>query len=358
MRKNIIFLLLAVGSLLLAGCQKFGALAPGNKSAVRFTAVSSAAGTKTAYSGVETTEGTRKYERIDWVNGDAIRIWSDVATVGNTASHWSDYTVTGAGADPNNPRYSNASLANRSDNGLTWGAAGNYKFHAVYPARTISADGATTACHIPDEQAPAFGTTRVGAPDMSNAFMTASTTATTATAGEGVPVRLLFDPAFTAFEVSLASESQTLYLDSFSIQSDGGSPVAGDFTVTFEGTGDSKYAPSTTAGTTQSRISVDLNDMVLTPTNGLTFTVFALPEAYDDLSITFNVKTDLTAATPTSRTLKLQRSGSYVEFAQCAKHRIYGLALNAETWEVITVTGEDVLWDTEGLGEDVYWDAD
>ena len=360
MKKTALFLLLAAGTLALAGCQKAGLL--NGESAIRFAAVSSSAGTKTAYSGSETADGSKYFERIDWKAGDKIRIWSDVATHRSVSGqHWADYKIAadgtqGAGSASDPAYYSHASLVNDGANGLVWGAATDYTFRAIYPARAISSDATsvTAACSIPASQTVTIAS-GVGAPDMSYAFMDGTGTTTTSSAGQGNPVTLLFSPAFTAFEITLRSKDQTLYLGSFSIQSDGGSPVAGDFTIDF-GSATDKYVPSSTAGATQSQITVPLGDVALTSTADFKFTVLALPEALGDLSITFNAKDDPTATTYTARTLKLQKSGAYIPFAACAKHRIYGLALDVETWTILTVNGDNLNWDEETVPEAIIWD--
>ena len=358
MKKNIIIILLTAATLILTGCQKIGPFENGNKSTVNFSVVSSNVGTKTAYGETIYTSGEKKYESINWKAGDNIRIWSDVAVHRTIPDqHWSNYQVAADGTpDQTIAWYNNATLANEADNGLAWGATGEYKFHAVYPAQGISADGSTTDCTIPSAQTPTF-TGGVGKPDMSYAFMTASATATTSVAGEGADVILQFYPAFTAFEITLRSKEETIYLDSFSIQSEGGSPIAGAFTVEFDNAID-KYTPSSETGATQSQITVALNNAELTTTADFKFTVLALPETFNDLSITFNVKKNASDTEIISRTLKLMNAAKtqYVTFTQCDKHRIYGLALTAESWKVITVTGEDVEWDEELLGEDVLWD--
>lgn len=364
MKKNIIIILLAAGSLLLAGCQKTGLY---DRGAVTFKAVSSV-GTKTSYSGEDVTVGGKKYERLDWMQNDLIRIYSDAALTAE-GDDWSDYVVTAAGVA--NGRYSTASIAaqnlsNSSDNGLLWGDAGDYNFYGIYPSGSYARghQGIFQGVSIPAAQTPTF-TEGVGAPDMSLAYMTAMESVTTRVDGEGVPVKLSFYPAFTAFQITLRSAAETLYLGSFSIQSDGDSPMAGLFNIDLNDTND-MYVPDNGAGETQSQITVDLNDRELTTEEDLTFTVFALPETYNDLSITFNVKQDLTDASYISRTLKLKTAGAtgtYVTFPQCAKHRIYGLALSAEDWDILTVVCDDIDWDDEYTGpvvipESVSWDDD
>ena len=157
MKKIVIIALLAAGTFLLAGCQK--GLFDGDKSSVRFTAVSSEVGTKTAYSNDVTTVDGKKYERIDWKKDDKIRIWSDVAVHRyNEDQHWADYIITADGTP--HGRYSSASLAEQNmnnvpgdgtGNGLVWDAAGDYCFFALYPApasETVDGSGGVLPCYI------------------------------------------------------------------------------------------------------------------------------------------------------------------------------------------------------------------
>ena len=91
--KRIIFIASLIGGLtLLAGCQKeFG-----RGGEIRFVA-SSVAGpkTRTEYSGEGDTDsnGLLTWERIDWKNGDLIRIWSDAAKT-PAGVIYSDYKVS------------------------------------------------------------------------------------------------------------------------------------------------------------------------------------------------------------------------------------------------------------------------
>ena len=82
--------------------------------------------------------------------------------------------------------------------------------------------------------------------------------------------------------------------------------------------------------------------------NRLSGYIDALSQAmYDDLTITFNVKTSASATTYQTRTLELKKAnGDAVEFAGRAKHRITGVALNASVWnfETITLKGDVIGW--------------
>ena len=126
--------------MLLAGCQKFG----GAGSAIKFSAVtrSNAAVTKTAYTG-EVFGGS---ERIDWNNGDVIRIYSNNAVRNNDDSyHWADYTVGSfETVTETGIKMSKADIsAGAPDVGLAWTDATSYDFYGIYPVPG-AADAAAT----------------------------------------------------------------------------------------------------------------------------------------------------------------------------------------------------------------------
>ena len=336
MKKNVIIVLLAAGAILLAGCQK--GLFDRDKSSVRFTAVSSEVGTKTAYSGDVTTQGNKKYERIDWKANDVIRIWSDNAVHRYTHQHWSDYIVTADGTP--HGRYSSASLAEANmnnvpgdgtGNGLVWLKHGDYQFFALYPApASESVDGSegVLPCSIPKVQTQSF-TAGVAAPNMKLAFMTAAAKVTTEVDEEGVDVGLEFEPAFSAFEISIRSAGDAIGLTSFEMKS-ASKPLTGDFSVKYTA-GTDGYNKEIVAPTTGDGIYVSLTGQeapAASQGKDLTFTVFAIPKDYDDLSISFTTSGGIT------RTLQLKYSataeghtGEGITFAAGLKHRLYGLVL-------------------------------
>ena len=91
--------------------------------------------TRTVFSGDISGE-SQTFERIDWVNGDCIRICS--AEAGTAAGeHEADYAVTASSAGG-----ARSLAAVKSDAPLRWGAGAN-TFYAVYPAP--GSDGADPA---------------------------------------------------------------------------------------------------------------------------------------------------------------------------------------------------------------------
>ncbi len=339
MKKNVIIVLLVAGAVLLAGCQK--GLFDGDKSSVRFTAVSSEVGTKTAYSGDVTTVDGKKYERINWKKNDVIRIWSDVAVHRyNEDQHWSDYIITADGTP--HGRYSSASLAEMNmnnvpgdgtGNGLVWDAAGDYQFFAKYPApesETVDGSGGVIPCYLPKAQNQTF-TAGIGKPDMKLAYMTAAAKVKTEKDGEGTNVGLEFEPAFTAFEISIRSAGEAIGLTSFEMKS-ATKALTGQYDVKYTA-GTSGYTkeivPQTTGNTNSVYVSLANQEAPAASTGrDLQFTVFAIPQDYNDLSISFTNLDNIT------RTLQLkysstaaQHAGEGITFAAGHKHRIYGLVL-------------------------------
>lgn len=331
--------LLAGAALVSQGCDT-NIIGLNSGSKVVFSATAAAPATKTAYSG----EIVNGYERIDWKGNDKIRIYSPEATVGTGSNvHWADYAVIGSSIEDFGNK-SEASLQNLPGaNGLVWDYTHQTNtFYAVYPSSRVGeGEGLVQGAQgnlvgsIPARQS------RTESGDMKYAYMFAKKTVSA-----GSNVRLEFEPAFTAFEISFYSEiEQPLYLGSFTISS-ASKAMAGEFKVNCNGT---NIAYDCT-DSDQKGITVPLNDALL-PTeasNSLKLTVLSLPQTmYDDLTITFNVKTSASATTYQTRTLELKKAnGDAVEFAGRAKHRITGVALNASVWnfETITLKGDVIGW--------------
>lgn len=337
MKKTFAYLLLAAGILLLAGCQKNGlsGTEPGDNT-IRFAA-SAAPGTKTAYSG-EVTSG---FERIDWVKDDVIRIYSDNSLHRYVdGQHYADYSVTSATAAGRN---SNAEVTPVGGNGLVWNdTPGSYNFWGLYPA----SDCAKGATGVFDLTLPA----NQGKGDAANVktygFLTA-TAAATITAddldankvvktkkngGTKDDVTLSFEPAFTAFEIELVSNDAAITVNSFTLSSSAKS-LAGNFSVTYNGT-------TRTFADANEKISntITLENLgqiaPATETEAaktVTFTVFAQPQTFNDLMISLNINVSGSAQT---RSLKLTKDGVGVEFAALKKHRIKGVAMPGELWNI------------------------
>jgi len=355
MKKTFSFAsLVLAGMVLLVGCQKDGTRS-GNDKMIRFTAGLNPPATRTAYSG----EVTGGFERIDWVNGDLIRIWSDKAKDRYNNNPWADYSIKSVTPDGNK---SVGTLANTDDgNGLVWEeAGGNYTFYSVYPSdgATIVPDdpitgGAASGMSIAAAQSasgtPGTGTgsfkidgtvttvnTVVLHPDMSNALMFAANVINY----NAVTVNLDFYPAYTAFEISLVcgDSDADIALSSFTLSSTS-KALSGPFTALVKRYNDTAYT-CPAYSTSNNSITFDLTGQVISKTKGLTFTVFALPQDLTDLKIRFDL------ADATFRALDLKQSGSFINFPAGKKHRITGIAMPSSAWRFsIDLGGQSLPWD-------------
>ena len=340
MKKTLAYLLLAAGILSLAGCQKNGLSGTvSGDNTIRFGATS-AAGTKTAYSG-EVTEGI---ERIDWAVDDVLRIYSDEATHRYLDQKFADYKVTSATASGRN---SNAEITPATEyngmlNGLVWGdQPGTYTFWGVYPS-TDCPDGAsgTFKLNIKDKQdGKAENVKTYG-------FLTATATATIEeddfdanrivktkkNGGTKADVTLAFEPAFTAFEIELVSKDAAITVKEFTLSSESKS-LAGDFTVAYNGT--TRTCTDANASAVKAITVENLGEIAPATADAeaktVKFTIFAQPQTFNDLKISLKINVSDSEQT---RSLKLTKDGKGVKFDACKKHRLKGVALPSELWNI------------------------
>ena len=330
--------LLALACGMLAGCKKDG----GEKANVQFSAATKADATRTAYSGEGQTSasGSLVKERIDWVVDDAITILSDKAVNMTTGEKWGDYKILTVAA---NGVRSKATLKPVDVNSLQWGEEGTYKFYARYPADATKLTETSMTATIPATQQMKKDDSGKWVPDMDNAFMLATATAT----NTKDPVELDFYPEFTAlqFEIGAGGNGEAK-ISSFTLTSTS-DPLAGDFSVACA------TGAASTASTTKT-LSMDVtnrsDDGVLVITGGgesATITLFALPTDFTNLTLT------VVGQPFGTRTLKLaDKDGNMIPFTGGKKYWIKGLDLP----ELLEATGENVNWDVEARGESIYWD--
>ena len=230
MKQRITCMILLAGLVtMLAGCSEpFNGKTAGQ---VSFTiSAKSSPDTKTAYSGDLITENDKLYERIDWVAGDQIRIYSSnksqvgVGVVSNVSvpvdsvDHY-DYTI---GTVTANDRRSDATINKPAEGqGLTWiNDPYGVWFYGTYPplAATYSSDGklqSFTGMTIPRDQ-----TTTV---DMSHAYMLAAPAQFVEStqldeSGNKIPkMHMDFYPAFNAFYIVLGSQKGEIAIDSIKL---------------------------------------------------------------------------------------------------------------------------------------------
>lgn len=286
----------------------------------------SSSGTKTSYSG----QKTGSVERIDWTDGDLIRIWSDKAYIKDEPTrHWSDFYVY---SHSNENALSTATIEPATDaNSLQW-STGDHIFKAMYPSPggNTFADGVMTFTIPGTQTITRDGTSSVWLPDMTTAPMLAKTSVP---AGKS-SVQLLFSPQFTAYSFTIGKGSlETAVLTCFTMTSESGN-LAGTFQA------DEPGSATTTSGT--QTISIDLSGITLNadmPT--LTFTVFALPEIISGLRISFTGYFNSSATLQTASLTLKDKDKNALTFQPYLKYNIIGLALP----EIIEATIEDnIIW--------------
>ena len=342
MKKIMLIASLIGGLTLLAGCQKeFG-----RGGEIRFVASSVAGpGTRAEYSGEGTTnsDGLLTWERINWVSGDQLRIWSDGAKT-PSAANYSDYKVSDVNIKDGDPTRSQATVENASGNGLTWnGVESACGFWSVYPV-SMAGTGTTNAVDlsIAGAQTPS-----------DNILASAPMVAAVEGVAPNSSVTLEFYPAFTAFEITLKSADQGITLNSFTLTSTS-TALSGSYIATIATGGNTTYTcPSRTA--TNGKVEYTFaSGTTISKMDSTTFTILALPQVLKDLTIEFNVTMGSTTGV---RKLDLKKNGSFINFAACSKHRIYGLAMPGNEWnfKYITLENQVIDWTDADV---VYLDTD
>ena len=365
MGKNI-YMWAALALVLLAACQK----TPQSGQIVRFTAVSQPAVlTKVQYTGV--LSGTT--ERIDWKQGDAIRIYSSGAKASNDPSYyWADYAVTSDGtADGAVSKAKISVTLSSSQGGLTWGTDAN-TFYAIYPSPgSVDAAGTVRGTSgtpfngtIPTAQE---GTT-ISVKDLSNQsgpninvyYPTNASAYHLAYASMSEPdteATLAFDPAYTAFHISAGHKDgdPNITIKSVTLKAAPDKAVAGDFTAYYGGSAWTFGCPGYASGSNDA-ITFTFKDgnHVLSGTDKVEFVLYALPQDLTKLTLDFLV--DVTGVgTDLHRTLELKTAtagtyngrsyaaGDWLIFSACKKAYIKGLLIPGATWTIDSSTNITVL---------------
>ena len=363
MKKQMNNILTAVSVMALLGavsCNKEKAVETAG-SAIRFgvsTVYENGPATKTEYSGKDEDNNSisddSDYERIDWVEGDVIRIVSPQATVvGSSEKKYADYAIT-----PETDASSKATIDPVSS-GLQWGGEVSHNFFALYPSPeqndvasiSVVGDGATVTGTVPAEQSATLSG-HVFKPDMDNAYMYA----VAPNVSSGSSVQLDFHPLVTTLEFTLltrAGDEITSNLTSVklsSTQSD--AYLAGNFTASLTTSGLTAVAKSNiTDGSNE--ITINLGTGVqLSTTEAYTVTFLTLPMAQTELTLTLGFENG------TKRTLKLKNSGSWITVDACKKTYIWKVdaPLTLVTYSIasaiadISQSGSGV---TTGLNQDI-----
>lgn len=344
-------LLLSAGILLsLTGCQKGNENDGTSGKPVQFGAIAGAPGTRTGFSG----DLIDNWERIDWKQGDQVLIWSDhAANRDNRPGHSAVYDIINISAQG---KESHAKITRSGEDGLVFlDEESSYQFWGIYPAKAVSAAPAAgeLSFSIPASQT---------AGDMNNGVMLAYTS---------IPseqhVDLRFNPAFTAFSITVAAEV-AMKINGFtmtSVERKNGTktfgpsvlngPVAakvqdGAWTYTVPAASASNTSISTTFATP---LNLTLAEGA-TKTNEVTFVLFAVPADITSLTLLFNVTVGDNAET---RKVSISYAkdgdgfakGDPVSFAGIKKHNIKGLVLPASVNHDVMLDFQVMPWvDSEG----------
>ena len=350
MRKNAtLFLLLAGIVLTLAGCQKGATPSDQTGKAVRFAASSGSLSTRTTFTGDGTQDGTktdefgRKYlthERINWAVGDAVMIASDYATVyKDPDTKYATYTVNSFTEDGDK---SYATLAEKvATEELYFTDEETYKFWGIYPAslgdgsKLVSAqasynvsgsqepngDPTTTTVTVGEGDDAVTKNLKTFAADMSQAVMLAAAEGQTAQ-----NVDMEFYPGFTAFEFTLNSAYADIILKELVLKPASASKsLAGSVDAEIK-----KEKGSTFAITYPEAKDLTFTfpeGTTITKTDYVTFTVFAVPENIEGLTLEFHLGED--GSEIQTATLKKNVGGEKqdISFAGCKKHYLRGIAV-------------------------------
>ena len=345
--------LLSAGILLsLTGCQKGTTVNRGKN--VTFKASTKTYETRTAFGDV-VTENNLNYQRIDWVEGDKILVWSDNAVVKDELTHPSfssnnthiaTYSITNVRAEG---RKSVANIADLNGRGLQYldDEDTKYAFWGLYPAGAVTGNPSvnnSTEFTLMDAQSGVE-------PDMNQAFMTAVALNTTTDSS----VELQFYPAFTTFEFDLEAgdeDDYSLEITKFALESEGegGTDLAGKFIATCSN-GTWTYDCEDEGN---SRLINVTFPEPLTITKGTTasFRFFALPQDLTNLRITFwtNEGTKSTKLMKKGTVDQSNGDGEYMTFEGTKYHKIKGLVLPAGMFfSYITLDLQVLEWEAKNM---------
>lgn len=265
---------------------------------------------RTVYSGEEYSYGGKDFERIDWIDGDMIEIYSPEASNGPSAHYKvtsittgdEDEGTTGKGSDY-------AYLERLEESALQWNGDDEHNFYAMYPSSQMFAgmSGITVPQGlsmnkdskkvlvngvIPSSQDGKISDDGKGnytiAPNMKYAYMVAKTKADRSDESVG----LSFVPIVTALEIEMsvpADSKKGVSMSNIQIQGKG---IAGKFTADLSGWDMSGYPTCTNEATGEDYVNistmVDYNPITINAGNSIKFVVFLRPGAdYSDLKVCY-----------------------------------------------------------------------
>lgn len=373
MRNNHLLFLLAAGLVLsLTGCEKEPDAKNGDPQEVRFSVATANPETKTHYTGQGTgTAGNLSWERISWDKDDPLLIWSDYAVdrVGG-GTHAANYVVGTPITVEEGGKQSWSILKDNADLGLIYddthsSSSDTYSFWSIYPATAATAapaggtgtDANKVSFLIPATQEKSGDaveatinrtvnnvstTFKVDSlkPNMNQAVMLAAVEG----AAYNSDIELKYYPAFTAFEFELLTDEEEFTLSKVILTSN--DDLAGTVTAevkagTRNDAGSNNYIGASTYNYASTAKSLTFNfpeggikltpetteGETTTPAKGVIFTVFALPQDIEGMTLEFF---DADGNSFAKGTLKY--GGNDITFAAGKKHCIRGIYVK-NTWK-------------------------
>lgn len=358
MKQSISMILLSAGVVLsLIGCQKEHSTSQLSGNAVRFSATSKSAETRSAFSGDGTQDGTKTdefgrkiltWERINWAVGDQVMIASNNATVYHSSKKHATYTIASVEKKGD---VSEARVAEMPDEQeLYFTDASSYDFWGVFPAKlggdgTLLESGKVNFTIPAAQEATADTPKKITNEGKTLTILQYDTTQVVMLARKDnvtdQKVDLEFYPAFTAFEFTLlAKENVDIPLQKviFSSESELTGSVSATITAgaTTDRKGKSTYEFSSTGKTLEYTFP---DNTVISKDQYLTFTFFALPQDIEGLTMTFYVGEDKNNPTIQTGTLKYNDGTGKkdITFGGCRKHCLRGVAVKSG-WEFSSIT--------------------
>lgn len=328
--------------------------------------------TKVSY----TDDFTGNIERLDWVNGDLIRVYSPhtrlltAPNVYDNSVNWADYQVEKHFTYNN--YISRATVKAMDDRFLFFGETGTHQFRGMYPSPSEAPAGfsfseGTVTAAMPSVQTVSHkaGTANPAVwypKDMRYATLLAVSAPVDPPFDENTSVNLPFYPQYTAYEFEInAGVYQEVTVTGFSMTCTEGYLTASAYQVD-----DGKYF---TGANYEVSNDVQVNGpgqkIDITFEGGLTvkksegparFTVLALPQTHANITLSFSLDKE---TVPRRITLKTAE-GFPLEFGPYKKHRIRGLSFPKTIGVVIsdedTVDWKRTIETLQSVSDPILWD--
>lgn len=285
--------------------------------------------TKTLYSGVTYTEGSDVYERIDWIEGDDIRLAMQNNETVSPVFDAASYSI--ARIQTPTSKYSVAGLEPISGDGhgLFWGTGAHY-FWSGYPASATIGDKTVSGTY-PATQNLTYHSTNADVQDYPGDMSIAYMVAGLKTSAPQEYISLDYYPAMTTFDFTVGANT-SMVITGFEMETETSGlsenvALCGTFTATFDGNDDMNwtYSASSTGRSITANFS---NNITLSTTSKLHFRIFALPLDITGVTIKFIDNQNVT------RSLRLKQNDNWITFPACVKANINGLLIPGAVWYI------------------------